>query len=93
MYFKHGVSIRLLAYVDDLIISGSSPADIKLLKDYLSVCFHMKDLGFLKYFLGIEVARSATGFYLCQRKYATDIVTEMGLLGCKPAGSPMDQNH
>lgn len=93
VYFKRGVSIRLLAYVDDLIISGSSPADIKLLKDYLSVCFHMKDLGFLKYFLGIEVARSAAGFYLCQRKYATDIVTEMGLLGCKPAGSPMDQNH
>ena len=93
VYSKNGVSIRLLAYVDDLIISGSTLAEIQSLKDYLSLCFHMKDLGHLKYFLGIEVARSPSGFYLCQRKYATDIVTEVGLLGCKPAGSPMDQNH
>lgn len=93
IYSKRGVSLKVLAYVDDLIISGSSPSEIQLLKDYLSTCFHMKDLGILKYFLGIEVARSPTGFYLSQRKYATDIVTEAGLLGCKPAGSPMDQNH
>lgn len=93
VYSKRGVYIRLLAYVDDLIISGSTPEATRLLKDYLSTCFRMKDLGVLKYFLGIEVARSPTGFYLCQRKYATDIVTETGLLGCKPGGSPMDQNH
>lgn len=53
----------------------------------------MKDLGIAKYFLGIEIARSPTGIYLCQRKYALDIVTETGLLGCKPAGSPIDQNQ
>ncbi|XP_019087412.1 PREDICTED: uncharacterized protein LOC109127282 [Camelina sativa] len=53
----------------------------------------MKDLGHAKYFLGLEIARSPEGFYLCQRKYAIDIVTEAGLLGCKPAGSPIDQNH
>lgn len=53
----------------------------------------MKDLGFLKYFLGLEVARSPAGFYLCQRKYCTDIVTEVGMLGCKPAGFPIDQKH
>lgn len=93
VYSKNRVSLRIFAYVDDLIISGSTPRDIKLLKEYLSLCFHMKDLGFLKYFLGIEVARGPSGFYLCQRKYATDIVTEVGLLGCKPAGAPMDQNH
>ena len=53
----------------------------------------MKDLGVLKYFLSVEIARSSNGFYLCQRKYALDIISKVGLLGDKPALVPMEQNH
>ncbi|PNX91594.1 putative copia-type protein [Trifolium pratense] len=53
----------------------------------------MKDLGSLRYFLGIEVARNSTGLFLCQRKYALDIISESGLLGAKPVGFPLEQNH
>ncbi|RVW92937.1 Retrovirus-related Pol polyprotein from transposon TNT 1-94 [Vitis vinifera] len=67
-------------YVDDLIISGNDSAALKTFKAYLSDCFKMKDLGVLKYFLGIEVARSSAGLFLCQRKYTLDIVSEAGLL-------------
>ena len=92
--FHHGgVSVQILVYVDDLMITGNSPSAIQEFKNYLSTCFHMKDLGQAKYFLGLEIARSPAGIYLCQQKYALDIVTEDGLLGCKPAGSPIDQNH
>ncbi|RVW42094.1 Retrovirus-related Pol polyprotein from transposon RE2 [Vitis vinifera] len=62
-------------YVDDLIISGNDSAALKTFKAYLSDCFKMKDLGVLKYFLGIEVARSSAGLFLCQRKYTLDIVS------------------
>ena len=53
----------------------------------------MKDLGVLKYFLGIEISRGPTGMFLSQRKYTLDILAETGLLGAKPARSPIDQNH
>lgn len=54
---------------------------------------NQKDLGPLKYFLGIEVARNAKGLFLCQRKYALKIVEECGLLGAKLAEFPMETNH
>lgn len=85
--------VVVLVYVDDLIVAGNDSSAITRFKHYLSVCFHMKDLGPLKYFLGIEVARNPTGLFLCQRKYTLDIITEAGLLGAIPAGTPLDQNH
>ncbi|WKA11474.1 hypothetical protein VitviT2T_028969 [Vitis vinifera] len=92
-YTKGNVQINVLVYVDDLIISGNDSAALKTFKAYLSDCFKMKDLGVLKYFLGIEVARSSAGLFLCQRKYTLDIVSEAGLLGAKPCGFPIEHNH
>lgn len=76
-----------------MILTGNSEQALTVFKDYLSSCFKMKDLGELKYSLGIEVARSKAGFYLSQRKYALDIISEMGLLGAKPATFPFEHNH
>lgn len=53
-YTKGDIQINVLVYVDDLIISGNNSAAFRVFKHYLSTCFHMKDLGVLKYFLGIE---------------------------------------
>ena len=92
-YNNDGVFVHVLVYVDDLIISGSCPDAVAQFKSYLESCFHMKDLGLLKYFLGIEVSRNAQGFYLSQRKYVLDIISEMGLLGARPSAFPLEQNH
>jgi len=67
------VHIVVLVYVDDLIISGDNHEAITEFKAYLHNCFHMKDLGILKYFLSVEVVRSSRDIFLCQRKYALDI--------------------
>ncbi|XP_019099636.1 PREDICTED: uncharacterized protein LOC109132470 [Camelina sativa] len=90
---KDGEQLHVLVYVDDLIITGSTMTVMQAFKDYLSTCFHMKDLGPLKYFLGIEVAHSPSGMYLCQRKYALDIISDSGLLGAKPVAFPLESNN
>ena len=62
------------------------------MKQYLSHKFQTKDLGKLRYFLGIEVAQSKDGVVISQRKYAMDILEETGLLNAKPVDTPMDPN-
>ncbi|KAK2991391.1 hypothetical protein RJ640_024003 [Escallonia rubra] len=52
--------------------------------------FHTKDLGQLKYFLGIEVTRSKKGIFLSQRKYVLDLLVETGKAGAKPCNTPMN---
>ncbi|GJZ80444.1 retrovirus-related pol polyprotein from transposon TNT 1-94 [Tanacetum coccineum] len=90
---QNGVQLNVLVYVDDLIVSRNDHEAITQFKTYLSNCFHMKDLGNLKYFLGIEVACAKEGILLCKQKYALDIIFKVGLLGAKPAKIPIQQNH
>jgi len=53
---KGDIHLSVLVYVDDLIVVGNDSSAIQQFKVYLSTCFHMKDFGVLKYFLGVEVA-------------------------------------
>ncbi|KAL2898459.1 Retrovirus-related Pol polyprotein from transposon TNT 1-94 [Bienertia sinuspersici] len=53
----------VIAYVDDLLIVGTDLSFIQHLKQLLHQAFTIKDLGELKYFLGLEVLRSSDGFY------------------------------
>lgn len=59
----------LLVYVDDIIVTCNKLQPIVDLKAFLHAKFKIKDLGPLKYFFSLEVARSKQGTSLCQRKY------------------------
>jgi len=85
--------MALLVYVDDIVLASNDPHLCDEFKSYLHSCFSIKDLGPLKYFLGIEVARGPKGLFLSQCKYALEIVDECRLLSAKPSVFPMEENH
>lgn len=82
----------LIVYVDDIVLTGNREKEIMHVKALLSREFEMKDLGNLRYFLGMEVARSSAGIAISQRKYVLDLLTETRMLGSKPTDTPMDAN-
>ncbi|KAF5477148.1 hypothetical protein F2P56_003820 [Juglans regia] len=84
--------IAILVCVDDIIVASNCVDAVNTLKVSLNDKFKIKDLGKLKYFLGLEVARSEEGIYVCQRKYALDILKDFGTIGSAPARIHLDQN-
>lgn len=75
LFYKHfGSSISLIAiYVDDIILTRNNPEELLILKDFLHKEFHIKDLGDLYYFLGLEVVREVHGLIVTQRKFALEL--------------------
>ncbi|KAF5938221.1 hypothetical protein HYC85_025727 [Camellia sinensis] len=82
----------VLVYVDDPIITGDDVEEICRTNENLSIHFEMKELGQLKHFLGLEVDRTQEGIFLCQQKYAKDLLKKFGMLECKLISTPMEQN-
>ncbi|GJV24967.1 ribonuclease H-like domain-containing protein [Tanacetum coccineum] len=91
--YKNGVFIVLLVYVDDIVITCNYIDEINKFKTFLSSKFLIKDLGKLKYFLGIEVLESNGNLYLSQRKYYLELLADFGMLTYKPCGTPIESKE
>ncbi|KAL0745535.1 hypothetical protein Bca101_101970 [Brassica carinata] len=85
--------IALLVYVDDIIITGSDKEGIIATKEFIKSMFEIKDLGEMKYFLGIEICRSKEGLFMSQRKYTLDLLKGAGAYGGKTARMPMEDRY
>ena len=88
--FSGSAFTALLVYVDDILLIGNDLSKINTVKRNLDQLFKIKDLGVVRYFLGLEIARNSAGISVCQRKFVLDLLTETGYLDCKPASTPMD---
>jgi hypothetical protein len=80
----------LLLYVDDIVLTALSSALLRHIVDHLCQAFAMKDLGALRFFLGIHVTHSLSGFFLNQVHYAEDIIDCARMSSCKPSAPPND---
>src|SRR5436190_16921293 len=72
-------------------------AAISSLKQHLQTEFEMKDLGFLRYFLGIEVVYFSSGYLLSQQKYISDILArathhDSSVSDSASCNTPMEQH-
>ena len=86
LFYKH-------SNVDDIIITGDDSEERIKLEQELMEEFSVKNLGQMKYFLGIEVAHSSNGIILSQQKYIIDLLTETGFADCQPAKTPIEVKH
>jgi hypothetical protein len=89
IYDNQGVTMFLLVYVDDIIVTSSSPATVDALLRDLQSDFALKDIGNFHYFLGIQVKKQGSGIVLSQEKYARDLLEKSGMKGCKPIITPL----
>uniref|UniRef100_A0A0A9B536 Reverse transcriptase Ty1/copia-type domain-containing protein n=1 Tax=Arundo donax TaxID=35708 RepID=A0A0A9B536_ARUDO len=80
----------LLLYVDDIILTASSPVFLQRIIDRLHSEFAMTDLGDLHHFLNISVERSSAGIFLSQRQYAIELLQRAGMAECHSTSTPVD---
>jgi hypothetical protein len=97
LYFRtnaDGDELYVTVYVDDLIIAGTNLEVITAFKGELCAVYSMKDLGDLKYCLGMEITRDSTSgnITLSQTKYIDDICRRFRVSSCKPVNTPMQSD-
>ena len=76
-------------YVDDLLFTGDEEVMMAEFKESMLREFDMSDLGRMRVFLGIEVLESSDGIYICQRKYALDVLKRFGMENSNAVCSPI----
>ena len=75
-----------------MIITGDDFTGICFLQHFLSQHFEVKDLGNLSYFLGLEVTSSYDGYYLSQAKYASNLLSKVGITDNKTVSTSLEYN-
>jgi len=86
---KGGKIVIVSVYVDDLIFTGDDYDMLAEFKSSMLKEFDMSDLGNMHFFLGIEVVQREDGIFICQRKYALEILTKFGMLESNEVSSPI----
>ncbi|PKU66382.1 putative mitochondrial protein [Dendrobium catenatum] len=82
-------SSLILIYMDDILITGNNSSSINNLLATLRSQFALKQLGQINLFLGIQVSRTESDFFLHQQHYAEKLLQEAGFINSKPCPTPI----
>lgn len=77
-----------LIYVDDILMTGNNPSLLQHFISELNVCFSLKDLGSISYFLGVKVTYQPGFLHLSWSKYISDLPKRADMVNCKPIHTP-----
>eukprot|EP00253_Pinus_taeda_P007780 PITA_07780 len=89
---KYKVGGSLDKHKARLVAKGNNESYIASIKKELKKGFEMTDLGYVHYYLGIEVTQHLNSIFLSQNKYIGDLLNRFGMTECNPLTTPMEQN-
>uniref|UniRef100_A0A803P5Z5 CCHC-type domain-containing protein n=1 Tax=Cannabis sativa TaxID=3483 RepID=A0A803P5Z5_CANSA len=84
--------LAVLVYVDDITVASNNSDAIAHFKTYLHDKFKLKDIGTIRFFLGLEIGRTNKGIFVSQRPFTLQLLQETGYMGAKPSSTPMEVN-
>ena len=76
-------------YVDDLIYTGDDENMMSDFKNSMMKVFYMTDLGMMRFFLGIEVLQRSDDIFICQKRYAIEVLKCFEMFESKSLNSPL----
>lgn len=86
---KGGKILIVSIYVDDLLFTSDDEELLIEFKRSMKDEFDMTDLGKMRYFLGIEVMQKTDGIFICQRKYAAELIERFEMQNFNPVCNPI----
>nr|KYP69898.1 Retrovirus-related Pol polyprotein from transposon TNT 1-94 [Cajanus cajan] len=84
-----GKILIISLYVDDLIYTGNDGSMCDEFRRAMMTEFDMSDLGKMRYFHGVEVMQNSSGIFICQRKYAQEVLLRFGMENCNEVKNPI----
>lgn len=95
LYVKHhDIDILIVSlYVDDLLVTGNNIDYVQNFKQEMKKVFEMTDLGLMSFFLGMDIRQGQNEVFLCQTKYAKEILKKFQMNECKAVSTPMNQKE
>eukprot|EP00253_Pinus_taeda_P026857 PITA_26857 len=89
---KHKARLVAKGFAQKEGVDWNNESYIASIKKELRKGFEITDLGYVHYYLGIEVTQHPKSIFLSQKKYIVDLLNRFGMAECNPLTTPMEQN-